>query len=520
MANTVKRRAPIGPAFSVPPLAKGVPKSLTHFPTAPVSESISTQSRCPLVASRVARWVTVCDGTTLLLAGIAINIAVVGGIQVSVRPVRLSMHSVWEVLGAAAILTIFRHLLAPEPSLVRRVRRAADAVVNRASRRYVRDAFASWLTFRLGVVAVGLLAMGAIGVAEPARPLQLADRPLLDLASRWDANWYVQIAVDGYVWRPAGSGSQQNIAFFPGYPLLVHVGGAMLGARVKPAPLRHIARERVWHRTLLAAWLIALAASLLSLMALHTWTLNVAGAVAAARSVVLMSAYPFAFFHSAAYTESLFTLAAVSAFNSFAAQRPMSAASWGFLAGLTRPNGFLLAVPFAVLAARAGRTGPRLWLAAAAPVAGLALFSAYIWHLTGRPFAWAEAHAAWGRTPMTWNAATSSFDALATVGVFSFATSRPFDVLNALAALFAIGLLPVVWRRLGLAATLFVAVSLAPPLAFGGLMSIGRLTSTLFPLFVALALVVPRRHLVLWVGGFAVFQGLAAAMFFTWRPIV
>ena len=39
----------------------------------------------------------------------------------------------------------------------------------------------------------------------------------------------------------------------------------------------------------------------------------------------------------------------------------------------------------------------------------------------------------------------------------------------------------------------FVLISLLPPLFAGGLVSMGRLTSTLFPLFIALAAVLPPR---------------------------
>ena len=40
--------------------------------------------------------------------------------------------------------------------------------------------------------------------------------------------------------------------------------------------------------------------------------------------------------------------------------------------------------------------------------------------------------------------------------------------------------------------TVYVLVSLVPPLFAGGLLSMGRLTSTLFPLFLALASMPPR----------------------------
>jgi hypothetical protein len=65
----------------------------------------------------------------------------------------------------------------------------------------------------------------------------------------------------------------------------------------------------------------------------------------------------------------------------------------------------------------------------------------------------------------------------------------------------------------------FVLVNLVPAVASGGLMSVGRFTSTLYPLFFALAVSIREQHLPGWVVGFGVLQGLLAVLFFTWRPL-
>ncbi len=54
----------------------------------------------------------------------------------------------------------------------------------------------------------------------------------------------------------------------------------------------------------------------------------------------------------------------------------------------------------------------------------------------------------------------------------------------------------------------------------GGWLSIGRVTVGLFPIFLWLADVVPVRHRTPWLMAFAVLQGLAAALFYTWRPFI
>jgi len=64
----------------------------------------------------------------------------------------------------------------------------------------------------------------------------------------------------------------------------------------------------------------------------------------------------------------------------------------------------------------------------------------------------------------------------------------------------------------------FIVTNLVPPLLLGGVMSTGRFTATLFPLFIWLGLKTRSATLsvALW---FAMLQSLAAALFYTWRPL-
>ncbi len=65
---------------------------------------------------------------------------------------------------------------------------------------------------------------------------------------------------------------------------------------------------------------------------------------------------------------------------------------------------------------------------------------------------------------------------------------------------------------------MLVAVNLFPPLIVGGMMSIGRMTSVMFPVFLWLGSVVRPSRLPAWTAAFAVLQGLVAVLFYTWRP--
>ena len=104
--------------------------------------------------------------------------------------------------------------------------------------------------------------------------------------------------------------------------------------------------------------------------------------------VALLAAYPFSFFYSAAYTESLFLLAAVAACFHVERDELWKAGAWGLIAGLSRPNGCLLSIVLALLMVSGQRSTSwrRLsWRAladraaiAATPGIGMLVFSTYI----------------------------------------------------------------------------------------------------------------------------------------------
>jgi hypothetical protein len=159
-------------------------------------------------------------------------------------------------------------------------------------------------------------------------------------------------------------------------------------------------------------------------------------------------------------------------------------------------------------------------LSAAMPGVGVLLYSAYVWRLTGEPLAWAAGHVAWGRQYEGVGTLFSDhFEYLSEVGVYAYTSQLPADVLNALGALFAIGLAWPVARRLGLAYAVFILVNILPPLAAGGFLSAGRFSSVLFPTFIWLAGAMSPPQRVSWTTAFMALQGFVAVLFYTWRPM-
>ena len=202
--------------------------------------------------------------------------------------------------------------------------------------------------------------------------------------------------------------------------------------------------------------------------------------------------------------------------------------STALLAGLTRPNGIMLSLVLGILALAPLRRRERGWLSrtsggllvAATPAIGMLLYCSYIYRLTGNPFAWVEAQAAWGRnfgataTHYAW-----SWRTIADEGVLAYIRAVPTEAVQVVAVGFSLALVWPVWRRVGAAYAVFILANVVPPMIQGGVLSLGRFTGTLFPQFLALALLVPPERRTNWIIAFAIGQGLIAAVFFTWRLI-
>lgn len=459
-------------------------------------------------AQTLPRWAHAADVVSVALFVVAVALAVGGGFRFRIGGLRIAATSpatAWLLLLLAVGV---RHALVRKPSL--------PARMVSLSRRIRRSEGwqACWAPFaftRVGVVAVGFMALVTIGYPPGEPHTRLFDDEVMNLPVRWDAGWYYQIAKTGYYWDRRNEG-QQNIAFFPAFPMATRGVARLFGGE----PEAYI----------LAGLTLSHLAFLWALLLLHRLARDMTGnAATAAAAVLLVACYPFAIFYGAFYTESFFLLGAVGAMRALRQGRPAAAGAFGLLAGLTRPNGFLLAIPLLVLCARclAGRpvwstrTGA-MAVAPLMPVAGVAIYSAYLATLTGSPLAWYAQHAAWGRTFAGLAPIAGAFDQVARDGVVAYTAAQPYTTINVAAASVVVALIVPIWRRLGPEYGVFVAVNVLPPLVLGGALSMGRVTATMFPLFLWLAMAMPR-HAGALAGAFALFQGFAAALFYTWRPL-
>lgn len=475
----------------------------------------------PASADVLPRGALIADLLAALLAALAVWVALAGGTRYLIFDVAISFRSPLLFLYAAASILVVRHLVWPRPSARRHLDAARAAL---AARPDFAAAVRAFVATRPAVFAVAFFAIVTIGL--PPKPgFILATEPLANLPARFDAGWYGDIALNGYTWDHTFQ-RQRNIAFFPALPMLMRPLGTLFGMRDRSAT-----RERRILRGLWAGVAISLAAFLWALSYLARLGRELIGAERAAAATLLLAAYPFALFFNAPYTESLFLLAALGAFHHFRRHDWIRASAWGLLLGLTRPNGCFVSVPLAILALQQVHalrlSGARAWPKAAAvrlataamPGIGMLLFTVYLYSWTDVWFAWARSHEAWGRTYHGLAPLVAAFTAMWDTPFVELITRSPYNALNTAAVLFALALTYPVFRRLGAAWGAFVLVNLAPPLLAGGVLSMGRLTATLFPLFLALATLVPPRAVPAWAAAFGIAQGFCAALFFTWREL-
>jgi hypothetical protein len=443
---------------------------------------------------------------------LALTIFLTGGFREWMPWGRVSMTSWLRPLVVSMIVVAVRHFLQPRPTIVSRTLAGMRATYHASG---VREALPIFLSTRTFVLLVGLLAVALFGFrGEAGPPWRVYQHELLNLPARWDTGWYIGVATEGYRWQPSRLSVQQNIAFFPAYPMMMRYLALFLG------------REVMW-----TGVLIAWAAFFAALVYLYRFTRDRFGDESGRAAIALIACYPFALFYSTAYTEALFLLTLVGACYHFERDELGRAGAWGFVAGLTRPNGCLLSVVLVLIALRPWWTdGARLasnWGAltrrvavAALPGIGMLTYSAYIYSLTGNPLQWAAQNAAWGRVYRGFDTLFADESPLLNQdALYAFASTQSVDALQLGAVVLVFATLWPVYRRLGVPYAVMLLVNMVPPLLMGGLLSMGRVTSVLFPAFVWLGTSIPPRHRTAWLVAFAMLQALCAAMFFTWRPL-
>jgi hypothetical protein len=315
---------------------------------------------------------------------------------------------------------------------------------------------------------------------------------------QWDSNWYLDIVEDGY--------RKESAAFFPLFPALVHVLGAVIGSNV------------------VAGVLLSLAAAAIGAWALVEIARPVVGEAIARDSMLLLALYPTAFVFTSVYSEGLFLAFATTSFLAGQRGRPWLA---GLLAGLavaTRLTGLaLIPALVALLWPRTRAQLPRLAPVILLPCMGLACVALTFDMKLEDSLAFVHAQRYWARDP-SWFGPLSgihaaleelpdSLEALTSLPSRIGTPDHPASALETLAAqnaqlglwnlvdlltlAGAIALTVVAYQRLGLPFALFSAASLAIATSAPGgalpLHSMVRFVMVDFPVFVAGATLLAGR---------------------------
>jgi Gpi18-like mannosyltransferase len=336
-------------------------------------------------------------------------------------------------------------------------------------------------------IVVGLrVALGLVGWASlqllPSRPpegawisLILPDSdpfaPLVQPWQRWDGLIYQHIATGGY------QGNSLDPAFFPLYPLVVHIVGVALGGAYA-----------------LSALLVSTVALTVALVLLHRLISADLDVPTGDRTILYIALGPTAFFFLAPFSESLFLALSVGSFLAARRRRWAVAAGLAGLAAVCRPVGVLLVIPLLVEAvgdARSrrahGQTLPvARYLAILTPVAVAIAYVATAGHVLGASPLQAEAH--WGEhfVPI-WSAVHDNFLAVKS-DTYASRLEGVINLVAASAVLFALTQMPL---RLPHSYVAYTAAMLLP-LGFHEallrpLPSAGRYAIIVFPLFALLA---------------------------------
>lgn len=369
-----------------------------------------------------------------------------------------------------------------------------------------------WLVWQALILALTYVAL-TFSPSAAAHPHNAVATPatFVSVWVRHDSAWYLRIASSGY-------SAPGTLAFFPLYPLLIHLATPLcLGNAALAAVL--VAR--------LAAY-----PAFLGMLAL-AWQ-ELSPRLSSARLALAMTlAYPLAFFFAAAYTEPLFL--ALAAFTLLFARRHAWtwAALFGLLAGLSRPSGLLLFLPLAWEWARAERPWVRgnwrewrVWrdgaLALGAIPAAYVVMALLSWLYAGSPLAFISVHADFDRVRLPpWEVARLLVGVLYRASPGSFVQAHNLSDTGPALAFLLIVALGLYTRRMPVSFALYtvglVLLSIASPTPslIDPFVSTGRFLTAAIPVFLLLAFWAERRPWLTWllIGGGVALQAVLAAFF-------
>ncbi len=334
----------------------------------------------------------------------------------------------------------------------------------------VRDVLITFSVTRIPIIVIAELA--SITIAQrPGVHVSESTNPLLAVWGHWDAVHYLDISARGYYGT--------DMAFFPLYPSLIAFVGRFVGSE------------------LIAGLMISNIALFFGLLFFYKLAEHQFNRGVAHRAIFYVSIFPTAVFFSAVYTESLFFALTVASFYYIREHKWITAGAIGALAALTRSEGVLLVLPYAIELIATARTMPlkrflaparvqRVLLGLACIPAGLACYMAWLWVLQGDPLYFSHVQVNWNRhLAWPWVAIFETTKTIAHSKTLLVTANESIELV------FTILMVAVTIAgafRLRLSYTVYSALSILIPMSTASLMSMQRFALVLFPMFLVLAL--------------------------------
>lgn len=281
---------------------------------------------------------------------------------------------------------------------------------------------------------------------------------IVDIHSRWDSNWYLDVVDKGY-YRKADD-TLSNIVFFPLYPFLISALSLITG--ISPT---------------LAAWLLSCLFLLLAGALLFKFVKKYHPESDPSLAVLLLLIFPTAFFLNAIYTESLFLFLSLAAFYLAFDKKYFWAGVLGFFAALTRITGILLFLPLIIelfINSGVNKDSVKKSLPLFLIPLGTACFFAYHWFYFGDPLLFFRVESAWGRS---FALNKEHFAFLTDASLANFLLDAGYLIFGSFITLYLIKI-----KKFSYA--IYAATTIGVAIATGTLMSIGRYILVLFPIYV------------------------------------
>ena len=293
-----------------------------------------------------------------------------------------------------------------------------------------------------------------------------------DRLLRWDSGWYASIVDHGYRFSDDPA-VQSSTVFYPLYPLVALATKTLLGVDEYVALL-----------------IVANMAALVAIVLMTKIAMDEVGRDAALLAVGLFSFFPTSLFLSAGYAESLFLALAMLSFVFLARGEFVRSAIFAGVSLAVRATGVVMIPAILAEIVLRGPSSwrlmlPRLALCGLLASSGLLAYMAYLEFQFGRPWAFAEAQAAWhGASFLDRFVSAATLRALfnarpfgnaALFLVFLAVTIASFRDLRPALSLYGLGTLLLPYFTLGITPSIErYLLACLPAFIFGGVLCKGR----------------------------------------------